>query len=47
MRTAAREVRAPQPQARNSTSVICGARITVREVRAPQLPACNSFVRCA
>src|SRR5258706_557430 len=28
----AHEVRAPQPQARNSTSVICGAHIRVREL---------------
>jgi len=43
----AHEVRAPQPQARNSTSVICGAHIRVCEVCAPLLPTCNSLVGCA
>src|SRR5258706_208953 len=40
VRMTAREVCAPQPQACNSISVICGMPITVREMRAPQLGAC-------
>src|SRR5258706_14122737 len=43
VRMTAHEVRAPQPQARNSTSVICGAPITVREMRAPQLGRSNDW----